>query len=169
MDNAQKLLERALEIAMEVHRGQHDKAGAPYILHPLRVMLRMKDDEGRLVGVLHDVLEDSREKPDPADRWDQARLRAEGFPEKVVEAVGLLTKPVDADGKEMAYDAYVARLQHDPLARRVKLSDLTDNMDESRLKDRSEKSLSRLAKYRHYYDQLLRLELSRPSDSDETE
>jgi|WetSurMetagenome_2_1015567.scaffolds.fasta_scaffold01146_2 (p)ppGpp synthase/HD superfamily hydrolase len=169
MDTAQKQLERALEIALEVHRGQHDKAGAAYILHPLRVMLRMKDDAGRLVGVLHDVIEDSRDKPAPADRWDEDRLRREGFPEPVVEAVGLLTKPVDADGKEMDYDTYVARLQHNPLARRVKLADLTDNMDESRLKDRSEKSLNRLAKYRKHYDQLAQLEMARPSDSDEIE
>jgi (p)ppGpp synthase/HD superfamily hydrolase len=169
MDTAQKQLERALEIALSVHKGQLDKADAAYILHPLRVMLRLKDDAGRLVGILHDVIEDSRGKPDPADRWDEARLSHEGFPAPVVEAVGLLTKPLDADGREMDYDAYVARLQHNPLARRVKLADLTDNMDESRLKDRSEKSLNRLAKYRKYYEQLMQLEIARPSDSDEIE
>ena len=127
MDNAQERLERALEIALEVHKGQHDKAGAPYILHPLRVMLRLKADEGRLVAVLHDVTEDSRDKPDPADRWTEDRLRGEGFHDRVVEAVGLLTKPVGADGKEMEYGPYIARLEHHALARRVKLADTCRN------------------------------------------
>ncbi len=169
MENAQRFLERALEIALEVHKGQHDKAGAPYILHPLRVMLRLRDDEGRLAGVLHDVIEDSRDKPDPADRWDEARLLSEGFPAPVVEAVGLLTKPLDASGHVVDYDVYIARLEHHPLARRVKLADLLDNMDESRLKDRSEKSLSRLARYHSVHERLTLLEQGKPSDSDEME
>ena len=53
------MLDRAIEIAVQAHSGQLDKGGAPYILHPLRVMLRMATEEERIVAVLHDVVEDS--------------------------------------------------------------------------------------------------------------
>src|SRR6056297_3333643 len=77
-------LERAIEIAAAGHAGQTDKAGQPYILHPLRVMLSVSSDEERMAAVLHDVLEDTR--------WTAAALRQEGFSEVVIEAVIALTK-----------------------------------------------------------------------------
>ncbi|MGE4652652.1 MAG: GTP pyrophosphokinase, partial [Myxococcota bacterium] len=78
-------LERAIEIALEVHRGCKDKGGKPYILHPLHVMLQMKSNDGKIVGVLHDVAEDS-------DDWNLERLRSEGFSGEIVDAIDSVTK-----------------------------------------------------------------------------
>lgn len=113
-------LEHAITIAATAHRGQIDKGGAPYVLHPLRVMLQMSTNQERITAVLHDVLEDSGLTVDD--------LRAEGFPDVVIEAVTLLTKSESED-----YDAYVARVVLNPLARRVKVADLEDNCDLSRI------------------------------------
>src|SRR5687767_2629355 len=77
-------LERAIAIAAQAHAGQVDKAGQPYILHPLRVMLRLATEEERIVGVLHDVVEDT-----PVSLQ---QLRDEGFSESVLSAVEALTK-----------------------------------------------------------------------------
>ena len=65
-------LQRAIEIAVEAHKGQADKAGAPYIFHSLRVMLSLKTDDERIVGVLHDVVED-------CESWGFERLESEGL------------------------------------------------------------------------------------------
>ena len=81
-------LERAIEIAASAHRGQTDKGGQPYILHPIRVMLRMNTAEERIAAVLHDVVEDSE--------WTFDALTEEGFSPAVVEALRALTKPVVA-------------------------------------------------------------------------
>ena len=109
-------LDRALEIAVKAHAGQTDKVGDPYILHPLRIMLRMTTDAERMVAALHDVVEDS-----PVTLDD---LKAAGFPPLVVEAVDRLTRRDNED-----YDVYVERASQDPLARTVKIADLVDNMD----------------------------------------
>ena len=57
--NPMSTLERAIQIAALAHAGQFDKAGQPYILHPLRVMFRMEEEHERIAAVLHDVVEDS--------------------------------------------------------------------------------------------------------------
>ncbi|HYC31104.1 MAG TPA: HD domain-containing protein, partial [Gemmatimonadales bacterium] len=109
-------LERALEIAAQAHRGQLDKAGEPYLLHPIRVMLRLSGETERMAALLHDVVED-------APAWTLDRLRAEGFPAQVVAAVDRLTK---REGEP--YEALIERAAADPIACRVKLADLEDNM-----------------------------------------
>ena len=78
-------LERAVSIAVAAHKGQTEKAGAPYILHPLRVMQSLDTDLERIVGVLHDVVEDG-------PGWSFERLEAEGFGADVIEALRLVTK-----------------------------------------------------------------------------
>jgi (p)ppGpp synthase/HD superfamily hydrolase len=78
-------LETAIAIAAEAHEGQVDKAGAPYILHPLRVMLRLDTNEERIVAVLHDVVEDCK-------GWSFKRLKAEKFSDRVIGALKALTK-----------------------------------------------------------------------------
>lgn len=128
-------LERAIAIAAEAHAGQVDKGGAPYILHPLRVMLRLDDLEARMAGVLHDVLEDTEVTLE--------RLRSEGFPEAVLSAIQSVTK---VPGE--TYEAFVARAAEDPIGRRVKLADLADNSDLSRIASPTEQDLQRLEKYR---------------------
>ena len=127
-------LERAIEIAARVHAGQTDKAGEPYILHPLRVMLSLGAEYERMAAILHDVVEDT-----PVTLEDLAR---EGFPPEVVEAVDALTK---REG-ESRLDA-AARAVRNPIARAVKLADLKDNMNLSRLPDPTERDFARLSEY----------------------
>lgn len=127
-------LERAIEIAARAHAGQVDKAGAPYILHPLRLMLSVTGNDERMAAVMHDVIEDT---PLTADD-----LRREGFSEVVVDAVLALTKQKG----ETRMDA-ARRLAPNPVARAVKLADLRDNMDLSRLKHPTEKDHARVREY----------------------
>lgn len=127
-------LERALVIAAEAHQGATDKEGAPYILHPLRLMHRMVTMDERIVALLHDVVEDSP--------WTLDALRAEGFSEEIVAAVDGLTR---REGE--SYDDFIKRGAANPLARRVKLADIEDNMDVRRLAEIGEKDLERLQRY----------------------
>ncbi|MFN7989769.1 MAG: HD domain-containing protein [Thermoanaerobaculia bacterium] len=127
-------LERAIAIAAEAHSGEVDKAGQPYILHPLRVMLRLATPEERIVAVLHDVLEDTT--------ITREELRAEGFGEAVIEALDSVTKRVGED-----YEPFVRRAAGNPIGRRVKLADLADNTDRSRLPNPTSEDEARFAKY----------------------
>ena len=128
-------LEDAIALAVEAHRGQRDKAGQTYILHPLRVMMRLETEPERMVAVLHDVVEDSP--------WTVERLRGLGYPEEVLGALDCLTK---REGE--TYEAFIERLLPNPLARRVKRADLEDNMDVRRLPAVTAKDAERLARYR---------------------
>ena len=128
------LLERAILLAVQAHRGQVDRSGAPYILHPLRVMFRVETENERIAAVLHDVVEDTD--------WTLDGLRAEGFPEEIVQAVDCLTR---REGE--SYDDRVARAAAHPIARRVKLADLEDNMDARRLTRWSGEDAARFERY----------------------
>lgn len=128
-------LTRAIVIAAEAHRGQVDKAGEAYILHPLRVMLRMRTEPERIAAVLHDLLEDTG--------WVPEQLRAEGFSEEVLRALDHLTRR-EGEG----YLAFVRRAARDPVAWAVKRADLEDNMDLSRIPHPTEKDRARLERYR---------------------
>ena len=114
-------LEDAIALACQWHRGQRYPSveGEPFILHPLRVMLRVESDVERIVALLHDVIEDSA--------CTLEDLRRLGYPERVLTALDRLTR---RDGE--AYESYIERVQDDPLARRVKLADLTDNLANNR-------------------------------------
>jgi (p)ppGpp synthase/HD superfamily hydrolase len=131
-------LEQVIGIALKAHAGQLDKAGKPYILHPLRVMMSVESpslDSARIVAVLHDVVEDSE--------WTVERLEAEfGLTVEEQAALRLLTHGDDED-----YDAYVDRLASNPLARAVKISDLRDNLDVTRLEQVTERDAKRITKY----------------------
>lgn len=135
-------LERAIEIAASAHAGQVDKADVPYILHPIRVMLRMDTVEEMIVGVLHDVVEDSS--------WTTEDLLAEGFSEVSVEAVRMLTK-LDGESREAA----ARRARQHPIARAVKLADNAENMDLSRIPNPTSKDLARLDEYKKVREILL--------------
>ncbi len=135
-------LERAIEIAKEAHRGQLDKAGCEYIGHPLRVMAAGRNIEEKIVGVLHDVVEDSG--------WTFAQLEAEGFSSNVIEALRCVTKLSENE----PYDKFIARVKTNPLAVAVKINDLSDNMDIRRLPYISDKEVKRLKKYLKAYKQL---------------
>ena len=135
-------LERAIEIATEAHRGQLDKAGNDYIGHPLRVMAAGKSVNEKIVGVLHDVVEDTE--------WTFEMLAAEGFAHEVIDALRCVTKLSDSE----PYDKFIARVKTNSLAVAVKLNDLTDNMDIRRLPYLSDKDVKRLKKYLKAYKQL---------------
>ena len=135
-------LERAIEIATEAHRGQLDKAGCDYIEHPLRVMAAGKSLDEKIVGVLHDVVEDTN--------WTFEGLAAEGFSTEVIEALRCVTKLSESE----PYDKFIARVKRNPLAVAVKLNDLSDNMDIRRLPYLSDKDIKRLKRYLKAYKQL---------------
>ena len=136
-------LARAIEIAVEAHKGQTDKQGMPYIGHPMRVMQAGKTEDEKIVGILHDVVEDTP--------WTFEQLEAEGFSEKVIEAIQLLTKADDED-----YDLYIERVKSNPLAISVKINDLTDNMDLRRYCKLSDNTIARLRKYHKAYCELVK-------------
>ena len=127
-------LEIALEIAAAAHAGQTDKAGQPYILHPLRVMFSVKNADERIAAILHDTVEDTHVTFDD--------LVSAGFSASVITAVRALTK---TDG-ESRIDAAL-RAVEDPIARQVKLADVADNMDLSRIPRPTEKDYARLKEY----------------------
>ena len=127
-------LERAIEISASAHAGQVDKAGQPYILHPIRVMLRVSSDHERMAAVLHDVVEDT---PIALERLIQ-----EGFPPEVISAVQALTKNPGESRLQAA-----ARAAANPIARVVKLADNAENMDLSRIAKPTEKDFARLREY----------------------
>jgi (p)ppGpp synthase/HD superfamily hydrolase len=134
-------LERAIAIAVEAHKGQTDKAGAPYILHPLRVMQSLQTDLERIVGVLHDVVEDG-------PGWSFQRLEGEGFASDVLEALRLVTKRPEDEGNDIeSYLRFVRRTLSNPVARRVKIADIRDNLDLTCLAEITERDVARLTRY----------------------
>lgn len=127
-------LERAISLAAQAHAGQVDKAGQPYILHPLRVMLRVSTEEERIAAILHDVVEDTS--------ITLEQLAEEGFSPTVVAAVEALTKRHGESRMEAA-----ARAAENRVARTVKLADNADNMDIGRIAHPTEKDFSRIHEY----------------------
>ena len=136
-------LERAIEIATEAHKGQYDKAGNDYIGHPLRVMDMGRTEKEKIVGVLHDVVEDTE--------WTFAQLAAEGFSQEVIDALQCVTKLSENEN----YDDFIERVKKNPLATAVKINDLSDNMDIRRRPYLSDKDVKRLKKYLKAYKKLI--------------
>lgn len=130
------LINKAIETAAKAHDGQVDKAGQPYIYHPLRVMLYAQGDERvKCAAVLHDVMEDS-----DITETDLIKI---GFGEDIIAALKLLTREEGQD-----YFDYVRALKKNSIAKAVKLADLKDNMDMSRIKEPTERDFLRLEKYK---------------------
>ena len=130
-------IEKALQIAVRAHEGQIDKDGQPYILHPLRVMNAVEDEQAKIVAVLHDVIEDTSVTFED--------LRREGFDEVVLTALECLTHR-----KNEPYADYVVRCKGNVIARQVKLADLEENARPSRAllrPDWIEPDMTRLRKY----------------------
>ena len=136
-------LKRAIEIATEAHKGQFDKSGKDYIGHPLRVMEMGNTEEEKIVGILHDVVEDTP--------WTFEMLEAEGFSPEVIAALKCLTKTSENEN----YDDFIERVKKNPLAVAVKINDLSDNMDIRRLPYLSDKDIKRLKKYLKAYKKLI--------------
>ncbi|KMW25320.1 MAG: HD domain-containing protein [Intestinibacter bartlettii] len=132
----------ALELAVEKHKNQTDKAGNPYILHPLHVMENVNNKEGKIVAILHDIIEDT-------DITENYLLKI-GLSKRIVDAVVALTRSEDMD-----YQEYIKNLSSNPLAKEVKLADLEHNMDLKRLPTLEEKDLERNRKYQIAYHYLI--------------
>lgn len=136
-------IEDAISVALTAHKGQRDKGGRPYILHPLSVMMEMKTELEQIVAVLHDVVED-------APAFPLEKLRTMGFSEDVLAALNCLTK---REGE--SYDDFIDRVRENDVAKRVKLADLDHNMDPSRLYEITATDRVRLDKYRLAREKLL--------------
>lgn len=127
-------IDTAIALACRVHKDQVDKSGRPYILHPLRLMFKFQGENERIVGILHDVVEDGGVTLD--------ELRQSGFCESVIEAIDCLSKRDDE-----IYEDFIYRLSSNELASKVKVEDIRDNLDITRLNSLGEKELARIVKY----------------------
>jgi (p)ppGpp synthase/HD superfamily hydrolase len=140
------LLEIAIKIAVDAHSGQYDKAGQPYVLHPLKVMFALHNEKDKIVGVLHDVIEDTDITYD--------YLINHGFEgeTEILEALKSVTKQEDE-----TYDQFIDRVVLNPIGIRVKLADLQDNMDLSRIANPTERDFERIKRYERTKARLLQV------------
>ena len=129
---------KALSICYEAHKDAYDKSGAPYVFHPFYVAEQMKDEVTTVVALLHDVVEDSD--------YTLEMLKEAGFGQDVVGAIALLTRTEDIHTDE-EYMAYIMKIKENPIARAVKIADLTHNSDMTRLSVVTDKDIMRAAKY----------------------
>lgn len=135
------MLEKAIQIAVSAHKEQVDKSEQPYILHLIRVMDAGETEQEKICGILHDLVEDTD--------WTFEKLENEGFSEEIISALKCVTKQENED-----YAAFIGRVKTNPLAIKVKLNDLRDNMDITRLFRITEKDRERLNKYLKAYQEL---------------
>lgn len=124
---------KAMKLAYEAHLGQVDKAGVPYIFHPIHLAEQMKDEDTTVVALLHDVVEDTK--------YTLKDLKDMGFTEKQVDAVSFMTHD-----KSEPYLNYVKRVKMNPIAKAVKIADLKHNSDITRVKNPTSKDYERLEK-----------------------
>lgn len=141
------MLAKAIALASKVFEDKTDKGGKPYILHCLRVMnaVDQNDEELMQIAVLHDVVEDSKD-------IGMVHLLDMGFSERVVRAIGILTHL-----PEIPYEDYIKSIALNKDARTVKLADLRDNSDITRLKGIGKKDIDRMEKYHKAYLYLVRV------------
>lgn len=132
------LLGKAIEIAALAHQEQTDENGFPYILHPIRMMLRMDTETEMMAAVLHDILEDTN--------WTLEQLKTEGIPGDVLDLVERLSRY-----NHQSYEEFIELIIEDHTAIKIKLADLEDNMDMRRLPAISIDDINRLKKYHHYW------------------
>ena len=137
-----ELTRKAIKLAFKAHEGQLDRAGLPYILHPLHVAEQMKDEDTCVIALLHDVIEDTDVTLED--------LREYGFTEVQVAGVESMTREDDED-----YFEYIRDVKKNPLAVKVKLEDLKHNSDVSRMIEVTDRDRQRLDKYKKAMEILL--------------
>lgn len=135
-------LKKAIAIATAAHKATYDKYGSPYIQHVTRVMDLGKTTDEKILGALHDVVEDTN--------WTFKQLEKEGFSKKIIAALKCVTKTSDTED----YEAFINRISKNKLAVKVKLNDLSDNMDIRRMDKVRSKDIKRLNKYLKAYKKL---------------
>ena len=138
-----KLTCRAMNIAYDAHHGQKDANGVPYIFHPYHIAEQMHDEITTCVALLHDVVEDTDITMEEL---------AKEFPSEVIEALKLLTHEPGDD-----YVEYVKRVCTNPIAKTVKIGDMTHNMDESRIYDKSKVSKKQMRHWREKYSKAMKI------------
>lgn len=136
-------LSSAVDLAMEIHKDRYDRSNQPYIGHVIRVMNAGQTLQEKIVGALHDVVEDSDLTIDD--------LRLKGFDNNIVEAVDAITYYDDVE----TYYEYIERVIKNPIAVKVKLNDLSDNMDLRRLNEIDDESIVRVRKYFKAYKRII--------------
>ncbi|MBQ9941837.1 MAG: bifunctional (p)ppGpp synthetase/guanosine-3',5'-bis(diphosphate) 3'-pyrophosphohydrolase [Christensenellaceae bacterium] len=135
------LVKKAMQLCYQAHAGQVDKAGLPYVFHPLHLAEQMDDEVCTVAALLHDVMEDT---PITA-----AELIEMGFEGPIMQALMLLCHRED-----VPYMEYIAAIRKNPIARRVKLADLAHNADLSRLDRVSPEDRLRAEKYKKAMEML---------------
>lgn len=130
----EQLLVKAIELAKKYHQGQVDKGGNPYIEHPMAVMDRLETIEEKIVGVLHDIVEDT-----VLTLGDLLEL---GFPEFIVEAIDSVTRRDDETRAE-----FIKRAKQNVIGRKVKIADIMENMNLKRIPNYTLKDEKRVLKY----------------------
>jgi (p)ppGpp synthase/HD superfamily hydrolase len=134
-------LEKAIHFAERAHEGQKDRYGEPLILHPLRMMMRMDTEMEKIVAVLHDVVEKTDHTLND--------LHNVGFSKEVIDALDCLTKRPGED-----YETHIQRARTNPLAKKIKIADLEDNMDPKRISNFSEEDKKRLERFHKAWSEL---------------
>ena len=129
-----KLTRKAMNIAYNAHKNQFDKAGVPYIYHPIHLAEQMDTETECIVALLHDVVEDTEVTFKELEK---------DFPEEVIESIRLLTH-----GADVNYMEYIKELSQNPIAKKVKIADLLHNSDETRLEKITIKDMARREKYK---------------------
>lgn len=135
-------LNRAIQLASIAHEDQVDKAGKPYILHPLRVMFKMETETEMIVAVFHDIMEDCKE-------ITAYSLEKEGFSKDIVDTLIVLNRHNYAN-----YEEYIYEVAKNPIAKKIKIADIEDNINILRLKYIEDKDLRRIEKYFKAYNYL---------------
>jgi (p)ppGpp synthase/HD superfamily hydrolase len=156
-------LEDTIALARKAHAGQKDKAEADYIEHPLRVASTLADDDAKIVALLHDVLEDTE--------VTREYLQRSGYSSAIIEAIEALTKLPNEEGSDAGYEKFIRRAAKNPLARQVKIADLKDKMDLSRIHNPTNEDYARIEKYERalvYLEALLQ-DGSTPNDGNNTD
>ena len=128
-----KLTRLASKIAYKAHEGQTDKAGVPYIFHPIHIAEQMDSEESCVVALLHDVIEDSDITLEILSKY---------FNDDIIAALRVLTKKENDD-----YIMYIKRVKTNKLAAKVKIKDLEHNRDLTRLDEVTDKDRKRSMKY----------------------
>lgn len=129
------MTKKAIRICFDSHVNQIDKSGLPYVFHPFHLAEQMDDEDSVCVALLHDVVEDTDVTFED--------LEKEGFNENIINALRLLTHDLN-----VPYMDYVMKIKTNPLAKKVKLADLTHNSDLTRLDEVNDYIIERVEKYK---------------------
>tara|TARA_B100000925_G_C21827571_1_gene395687 strand:- start:149 stop:574 length:426 start_codon:yes stop_codon:yes gene_type:complete len=108
-------LHKAITIACNAHQGQSSINGEPYILHPLRLLIKAKSNEEKIIAALHDVIEKSS--------ISLADLKNQGFDQNIIGSIDSLSRR-----RSESYVDYIARLMKNNISVKIKLLDLADNI-----------------------------------------